>query len=76
MEAPTCYWKSNLGVAFFLMSFTFWIAIGFKKFVLGPLPHTFEEENREMQLRRQLDLKYGIIRGQASRWDYENDCWK
>lgn len=44
--------------------------------VYSPLPETFNQENREAQLRRIIDLQINPVQGISSKWDYEKDDWK
>ncbi|KAJ8932679.1 hypothetical protein NQ318_020328 [Aromia moschata] len=75
-SAPTGEWKSIVGLALLLASSALWIFYGLKTFVYGPLPESFNKENREAQLRRIIDLQVNPVQGISSKWDYENDNWK
>ncbi|KAM4833815.1 cytochrome c oxidase subunit 4 isoform 1, mitochondrial isoform 1-T3 [Thomomys bottae] len=76
MTQGTNEWKTVLGMALFFIGFTAIILIWEKRFVYGPIPHTFEEDWVAMQTKRMLDMKVSPIQGFASKWDYEKNEWK
>jgi len=75
-KAPTGEWKSVIGFTLLLMSGAFWLFYGMKYCFYPPLPESFNEESRRLQLRRIIDLHTNPIDGLASRWDYDADDWK
>ncbi|RZF32731.1 hypothetical protein LSTR_LSTR005924 [Laodelphax striatellus] len=76
IEAPTGEWKSILGCSLIFISMSFWLIYGIKHFGFGPMPSSFIEERRSLQLQRLLDMEYNIIEGLASDYDYEKEQWK
>nr|O46582.2 RecName: Full=Cytochrome c oxidase subunit 4 isoform 1, mitochondrial; AltName: Full=Cytochrome c oxidase polypeptide IV; AltName: Full=Cytochrome c oxidase subunit IV isoform 1; Short=COX IV-1 [Saimiri sciureus] len=68
--------KTVVGAAMFFIGFTAILVILEKRYVYGPLPHTFDKEWVAMQTKRMLDLKMNPIDGLASKWDYEKKEWK
>jgi len=75
-QAPTGEWKGIIGNTLLLTSFGLWLYIFMKIFVYSPLPNSFQEENREAQLQRMLDLRVNPVTGLSSQWDYEKEEWK
>ncbi|XP_022186495.1 cytochrome c oxidase subunit 4 isoform 2, mitochondrial [Nilaparvata lugens] len=76
MEAPTGQWKSIFGCTLIYISMGIWLMYGIKEFGFGPLPRSFNEDRRSLQLQRLLDMEYGIIEGLSSQYDYEKEQWK
>ncbi|XP_042527371.1 cytochrome c oxidase subunit 4 isoform 1, mitochondrial [Dipodomys spectabilis] len=76
MNQGTNEWKTVLGMALFFVGFTAIVLIWEKRFVYGPVPHTFDEDWVAMQTKRMLDMKVSPIQGFASKWDYEKNDWK
>ncbi|XP_012868344.1 PREDICTED: cytochrome c oxidase subunit 4 isoform 1, mitochondrial isoform X1 [Dipodomys ordii] len=76
MNRGTNEWKTVLGMALFFVGFTAIVLIWEKRFVYGPVPHTFDEDWVAMQTKRMLDMKVSPIQGFASKWDYEKNDWK
>lgn len=76
VNAPTGEWKSIVAVVLLGVSFTCWITLYIRKFVLPPLPETITKEWQEKQLERMVKERQGAIEGVSSRWDYENNRWK
>jgi len=74
--APTGNWKFILAV-FLLMNSIGMVMFGLVHiYALSPLPYTFSEEWREMELRYMIDTHSEPITGIASKWDYEKERWK
>ncbi|XP_012321519.1 cytochrome c oxidase subunit 4 isoform 1, mitochondrial [Aotus nancymaae] len=69
-------WKTVVGAAMFFIGFTAILIILEKRYVYGPLPHTFDKEWVAMQTKRMLDLKVNPVDGLASKWDYDKKEWK
>ncbi|XP_076272323.1 cytochrome c oxidase subunit 4 isoform 1, mitochondrial-like [Rhynchophorus ferrugineus] len=70
-------WKSVLAHILFLCTGGIWLFLIYKMTIYKDmLPDSFSQECREHQFRRYIDLKANPIRGLASKWDYDNDCWK
>ncbi|XP_007477318.1 cytochrome c oxidase subunit 4 isoform 1, mitochondrial isoform X2 [Monodelphis domestica] len=76
MNKPTNEWKTILGAAMFFIGFSAIIVMWEKRFVYGPIPHTFSEDWVAMQTQRMLDMKVGPIQGFSSNWDYDKKEWK
>ncbi|XP_069807768.1 cytochrome c oxidase subunit 4 isoform 2, mitochondrial isoform X2 [Dendropsophus ebraccatus] len=76
MNKPSNEWKSVIGSVLFFFGITGLIVWWQRVYVFPPLPHTLEEDWKAMQLRRELDMRIGIIEGLSSKWDYEKNDWK
>nr|CAB3233208.1 cytochrome c oxidase subunit 4 isoform 1, mitochondrial-like [Phallusia mammillata] len=69
-------WKSSMGLVFLISSLGFAFIILCKKFILPPPPITYSDEWVHASIKKQLRMHSGPITGIASKWDYENNCWK
>lgn len=59
------------------MTLIFFFFLAYTNFtVYSPLPVTFQEDYRQAQLRRMIDLQVNPVQGISSKWDYEKDDWK
>ncbi|XP_014294328.1 cytochrome c oxidase subunit 4 isoform 1, mitochondrial [Halyomorpha halys] len=77
INAPTGEWKSIAGFALCFASLALWAYMGMKLFVYNPtLPESFNEENRQAQLKRILAFRINPVDGISSKYDYENNKWK
>jgi cytochrome c oxidase subunit 4 len=76
MNAPTGEWKSIVAMTLLGLSFTLWILLYCRRFVLQPLPRTINDEWQEKQLELMLKQRQNAVIGVGSKWDYENNRWK
>ncbi|XP_069312857.1 cytochrome c oxidase subunit 4 isoform 1, mitochondrial [Eulemur rufifrons] len=76
MKRGTNEWKTVVGTALFFMGFTALIVIWEKRYVYGPIPHTFDEDWVAKQTKRMLDMKVSPIQGFSAKWDYDKNEWK
>ncbi|XP_044516482.1 cytochrome c oxidase subunit 4 isoform 1, mitochondrial isoform X1 [Gracilinanus agilis] len=76
MNKPTNEWKTIIGAAMFFIGFSALIVMWEKRFVYGPVPHTFSEDWVAMQTQKMLDMKVGPIQGFSAKWDYDKKEWK
>ncbi|XP_067005394.1 cytochrome c oxidase subunit 4 isoform 1, mitochondrial [Anabrus simplex] len=76
MKAPTGEWKSVIGLSLIAISLSMWIFMGMKLFVYRDLPESFDEDRKEAQLKRMIDLRVNPVDGLTSKWDYEQGKWK
>ncbi|XP_003461071.1 cytochrome c oxidase subunit 4 isoform 1, mitochondrial [Cavia porcellus] len=76
MNRVSNQWKTVVGAALFFIGFTGLILIWEKRYVYGPIPHTFDKEWVAMQTKRMLDMKVSPIQGFSAKWDYDKNEWK
>ncbi|KAM6225054.1 cytochrome c oxidase subunit 4 isoform 1, mitochondrial [Rhynchocyon petersi] len=76
MNRSTNEWKTVVGAALFFIGFTGLILIWEKRYVYGPIPHTFDKDWVAMQTKRMLDMKVSPIQGFSAKWDYDKNEWK
>ncbi|XP_053409876.1 cytochrome c oxidase subunit 4 isoform 1, mitochondrial [Nycticebus coucang] len=76
MNRGTNEWKTVVGTAMLFIGFTALIVIWEKRYVYGPIPHTFDPDWVAKQTKKMLDMKVNPIQGFAAKWDYEKEEWK
>uniref|UniRef100_A0A5S6QQR5 Cytochrome c oxidase subunit 4 n=1 Tax=Trichuris muris TaxID=70415 RepID=A0A5S6QQR5_TRIMR len=76
MVAPSGHWKVVAGFTMILITLGLWFVAFLKTFIFGPLPPSFSDESKELQLQRMIDTYSEPITGYASKWDYEKNQWK
>ncbi|XP_030379296.1 cytochrome c oxidase subunit 4 isoform 1, mitochondrial [Scaptodrosophila lebanonensis] len=69
-------WKLIVGIGLWACAIGFLISLSYCAKLYGPFPETFEEERRQAQLRRIIQLEMQPITGLSSKWDYEKNKWK
>lgn len=75
MVAPTGYWKVCIGCALWAVAIGIGTTLAFNC-IRGPLPSSYSEDARQMQLKRIIGLRMNPVNGIASKWDYEIGDWK
>ncbi|KAM4604555.1 cytochrome c oxidase subunit 4 isoform 1, mitochondrial-like [Discoglossus pictus] len=76
MNKATNEWKTIFGTILIFFGITGFIVWWQRVYVYPPQPHTLQDEWKEKQARRMLDMRVGPIQGFSSKWDYEKNEWK
>ncbi|XP_053204195.1 cytochrome c oxidase subunit 4 isoform 1, mitochondrial-like [Panonychus citri] len=76
LTAPTGDWKQVIAGILGIVGLTFLVVVGEKEFLFPPLPESMNEENTRRFMKFALFNRIDEFDGYASKWDYENNCWK
>ncbi|XP_039300000.1 cytochrome c oxidase subunit 4 isoform 1, mitochondrial isoform X2 [Nilaparvata lugens] len=77
MLASTGEWKLILGWSLIWTSVALWLFMALRYFCAPPWPKSVTDyEYVRAQVKRAIDMEYGVIDGMSSHWDYEKECWK
>ncbi|XP_017965887.1 cytochrome c oxidase subunit 4 isoform 1, mitochondrial [Drosophila navojoa] len=69
-------WKLAIGITLWAISFALLISLVSNVAIYDELPITYDDEHRQAQLRRIIQLQMNPITGLSSKWDYSQNKWK
>jgi len=70
-------WKTATGVALLVLAFALVVEGIMVEYVFPPLPQSVADpEWVAATIKKRIQLHDGHLTGYASKWDYENNCWK
>ncbi|XP_068159405.1 cytochrome c oxidase subunit 4 isoform 1, mitochondrial [Drosophila tropicalis] len=69
-------WKLVLGIGFWSIAIGIMMTILYNTKIYDPLPETYDEDRRQAQLRRIIQLQIQPITGISSKWCYHTNKWK